>query len=59
MIAVARWLRCTEGQAWSLLLGLLVAMALAIGGIPAVLRTQPAQRSPAVPSTVLSTGARP
>ena len=32
---LARVLRCTEGQAYSLLIGLLIATSLAIGGVRA------------------------
>ena len=45
---VARRLGCTEGQVFTMLIGLCVALLLAIPGIPAVLRDRPAREGPAV-----------
>ena len=56
MTILARWLRCTEGQAYTLVVGLLVATLLAIGGIPAVLRDHPANIPATNPTTFTTDG---
>jgi hypothetical protein len=40
-LALARLLGCTEGQAYTLVIGLVIATALAVTGVPAVLRSHP------------------
>jgi hypothetical protein len=45
---VARALRCTEGQAYTLILGLVIATLLAIGGIPPVLRAHTPAATPSI-----------
>ena len=49
MTRLARTLQCTEGQAYTLIIGLLVATLLAIGGVPAAVRAHPA--NPPTPTT--------
>ncbi|MHB8465757.1 MAG: hypothetical protein ACYDH6_11150 [Acidimicrobiales bacterium] len=54
---MARSLRCTEGQAYTLLIGLVIATLLAVGGVPAVLRTHPA--SPTAHPTTTTPATQP
>jgi hypothetical protein len=56
---MARVLRCTEGQAYTLLIGLVVATLLAIGGVPPVLRVHGATTGAPTTATVTTPATTP
>ncbi|MEA2309462.1 MAG: hypothetical protein QOI65_1748 [Thermoleophilaceae bacterium] len=41
IVTLSQRLGCTEGQAYTIIIGLVVAVTLAVGGIPAALRSKP------------------
>jgi hypothetical protein len=55
VVVLARFLRCTEGQAYTVLIGLVVATLLAIGGVPAVLQSHRAATTATTPATTTGT----